>query len=189
MTDVDVAVIGGGVTGLASALALARRGASVAVLEREAKTGRATSTHNSGVIHAGIYYPPGSLKARALRRGPERMYRFCETYRVPHARCGKLIIAADEHEIAELERLLRGGARQRRASLVAGRRATLSRPKSPTSAPSPRSGRPTPACSKPKRFVKALEHLCRESDVALVVGSPLLGAASMRRRHRARDPA
>ena len=63
MLSVDVAVIGGGVTGLASALALAGRGASVSVLEREAKTGGATSTHNSGVIHAGLYYPTGSLKA------------------------------------------------------------------------------------------------------------------------------
>jgi len=106
MTEVDVAVIGGGVTGLASALALARRGAAVCVLEREGKSGRATSTHNSGVIHAGIYYPQGSLKARLCVEGRDRLYRFCEEHHVPHARCGKLIIAADEHELEELDRLL-----------------------------------------------------------------------------------
>jgi len=94
MTEVDVAVIGGGVTGLASALALARRGASVCILEREGKTGRATSTHNSGVIHAGIYYPAGSLKAQLCIEGAERLYRFCETHNVPHDRCGKFIVAS-----------------------------------------------------------------------------------------------
>src|SRR6187402_655284 len=109
MTEVDVAVIGAGVTGLASALALARRGASVCILEREGKTGRATSTHNSGVIHAGIYYPAGSLKAELCVDGLKRMYRFCETYRVPHVKCGKLIIASDDHEIADLERLCEVG--------------------------------------------------------------------------------
>src|SRR5688572_28209971 len=105
MAHVDVAVIGGGVTGLASALALAEAGASVCVLEREAKPGRGTSTHNSGVIHAGLYYPTGSLKARLCVEGRDRLYEFCAKHRVPHARCGKFVIAADDHEVPELERL------------------------------------------------------------------------------------
>ena len=96
MTQIDVAVIGGGVTGLASALALAERGASVCVLESAAKVGRATSTHNSGVIHAGIYYPTGSLKARLCVEGRDRLFEFCPKHGIPHARCGKFIVAADE---------------------------------------------------------------------------------------------
>src|SRR5262245_21025423 len=105
MVRVDVAVIGGGVTGLASALALAQRGASVCVLEREGKPGRATSTHNSGVIHAGLYYPTGSLKAKLCVEGRDRLYEFCAAHRIPHERCGKLVIAGDAHEIAGLEAL------------------------------------------------------------------------------------
>src|SRR6478609_6768193 len=102
MVQVDVAVIGGGVTGLAAALALAERGASVCVLEREAKTGRATSTHNSGVIHAGLYYPTGSLKAQLCVEGRDRLYEFCAAHGVPHRRCGKLVVAADDHEAEQL---------------------------------------------------------------------------------------
>src|SRR5262245_42202376 len=101
MTEIEVAVIGGGVTGLASALALAERGASVCVLETAAKMGRATSTHNSGVIHAGIYYPNGSLKARLCVEGRDRLYEFCAAHAVPFARCGKFIVAADEREAEE----------------------------------------------------------------------------------------
>src|SRR5574341_2512685 len=107
MTSVDVAVIGGGVTGLASALALADAGASVCVLEREGKTGRATSTHNSGVIHAGLYYPAGSLKARLCVEGRDLLYAFCTEHGIPHARCGKLVVATDPHEVADLEALRR----------------------------------------------------------------------------------
>src|SRR5687768_8577813 len=105
MVSVDVAVIGGGVTGLASALALARAGASVCVLEREKKTGRATSTHNSGVIHAGIYYPKDSLKARLCVEGRDRLFEFCAKHSVPHLRCGKLIVAHDQSELEDLDHL------------------------------------------------------------------------------------
>ena len=110
MEPIDVAVVGAGVTGLASALAIVERGLSVCVLERHTRPGLDTSTHNSGVIHAGMYYPAESLKARLCVEGRHRMYEFCARHGVPHARCGKLIVAADESEIPLLEALETRGA-------------------------------------------------------------------------------
>ena len=109
MERIDVAVIGGGVTGLASARAIASTGASVCLLERHPRPGMDTSTHNSGVIHAGIYYPRGTLKARLCVQGRRMMYDFCARHDVPHVRSGKLIVAHDEREIHELEKLQRRG--------------------------------------------------------------------------------
>ena len=91
MEQIDVAVIGGGVTGLASALAIAKRGLSVCVLEKHSRPGLETSTHNSGVIHAGLYYPPGTLKARLCVEGRHLLYEFCATHDIPHVRSGKII--------------------------------------------------------------------------------------------------
>jgi L-2-hydroxyglutarate oxidase LhgO len=105
MEQIDAAVIGGGVVGLAAALAVARRGRSVCVLEKEPRPGMATSTHNSQVIHAGLYYPAGSLKARHCVDGARMMYQFCAEHGVPHRRCGKLVVAHDESEVHELEAL------------------------------------------------------------------------------------
>jgi L-2-hydroxyglutarate oxidase LhgO len=110
MEEIDVAVIGAGVTGLASARALAERGLSVCVLERHRWPGLDTSTHNSGVIHAGIYYPAGTLKARLCVEGRRLLYEFCAHQGVPCSRCGKLIVAHDETEVRELEALQRQGS-------------------------------------------------------------------------------
>ena len=105
-TDVlDVLVIGGGVTGLAAAAEIAAAGRSVAVLERHPRPGMETSTHNSGVIHAGLYYPHGSLKALLCVEGAERMYAFCREHTVRADRCGKLVVASSEAQIPALERL------------------------------------------------------------------------------------
>lgn len=175
MTEVDVAVIGGGVTGLASALALARRGASVCVLEREGKPGRVASTHNSGVIHAGIYYPQGSLKARLCVEGRDRLYRFCAEHHVPHARCGKLIIAADDHEIAELDRLLAVGHANGVGTLI-GVDSDFIRAKEPNVRAIGALWSPDTGILEAEALVKTLERLCRDNEVALVVGSPLIGA-------------
>jgi L-2-hydroxyglutarate oxidase LhgO len=93
------------VTGLAAAAAIARRGASVCVVERHARPGLDTSTHNSGVIHAGIYYPAGSLKARLCVEGRHMMYEFCSAHDVPFIKSGKVIVAADESEVPALAAL------------------------------------------------------------------------------------
>ena len=100
----DYAVIGAGIVGLATALALTERraGAAVLVLEKEPEVARHQSGHNSGVIHAGVYYAPGSLKARLCREGNEATRRFCEQHRVPFAICGKLIVATSSLEAERL---------------------------------------------------------------------------------------
>jgi L-2-hydroxyglutarate oxidase LhgO len=109
MSEIDVAVIGAGVTGLAAARELALRGLSVCVLERHSRPGQDTSTHNSGVIHAGIYYPAGTLKAALCVEGRHLLYEFAARYGVPHAKCGKLIVAHDDSELHQLEALLAKG--------------------------------------------------------------------------------
>jgi len=106
---IDAAVIGGGVTGLASAAAIAAAGRTVALIERHPRPGMETSTLNSGVVHAGLYYPTGSLKAQLCVEGAERLYAFCQRMDVPHERCGKLVIASEPGEVETLEALRRLG--------------------------------------------------------------------------------
>jgi L-2-hydroxyglutarate oxidase LhgO len=180
MTEIDVAVIGGGVTGLASALSLAERGASVCVLESAGKVGRATSTHNSGVIHAGIYYPTGSLKARLCVEGRDRLYEFCPRHNVPHARCGKFIVAATLDEAEELPRL----KAQAEANGVRISEATLEflKQKEPNVAAVAALWSPDTGILEAEALVKALEHLCRERDVAIVTGSKVVDAAAAAQR-------
>ncbi|MDN7803730.1 NAD(P)/FAD-dependent oxidoreductase [Burkholderia gladioli] len=96
MTDsVECVVIGAGVVGLAVARACARRGWETVIVESEAMIGTGTSSRNSEVIHAGIYYAAGSLKARLCVAGKQQLYAYCEAGGVPHRRCGKLIVASD----------------------------------------------------------------------------------------------
>ena len=100
--DVDTVVAGAGVVGIAIARALAMRDREVWLLERGERFGEESSARNSEVIHAGIYYDPGSLKARLCLRGREQLYAFCEAHGVPYRRCGKLIVATDTTEAKSL---------------------------------------------------------------------------------------
>jgi L-2-hydroxyglutarate oxidase len=110
-SNCDLAVIGGGIVGLAVARELIRRSpqASVCVLEREREIGTHQTGHNSGVIHAGVYYVPGSLKARLCVEGAREMYEYCEQRGIASERCGKVIVATDASELDRLDELERRG--------------------------------------------------------------------------------
>ena len=103
----DVVVVGGGILGLATAHALIRRlpGISVVVLEKENTVAAHQTGHNSGVIHAGLYYPPGSLKASLAVRGGERLVDFCADHGIAHDRCGKLVVATSDDQRTRLTAL------------------------------------------------------------------------------------
>jgi len=107
----SVAVIGGGIVGLATALKLleAQPGLNLVLLEKEAGVGRHQSTHNSGVLHAGLYYKPGSAKARLAVSGIKQMTRFCREHGVAHEICGKVVVATAPDEIPRLQTLLERG--------------------------------------------------------------------------------
>ncbi|HKJ01693.1 MAG TPA: FAD-dependent oxidoreductase, partial [Longimicrobiales bacterium] len=106
----DVTVVGAGIVGLATARALLRAGVDgVRVLEKEPGVARHQSTHNSGVLHAGLQYAPGSEKARLAREGIRRMTDFCRHHAIPHEICGKLVVAVDETELPRLEAMLERG--------------------------------------------------------------------------------
>lgn len=106
MEQVDAVVMGAGVVGLAVARALALVGREVMVLEREAAIGTGTSSRNSEVIHAGIYYPKGSLKARLCVQGRMALYAYCAERGIPHQRCGKLVVANTSSQLAALPSIL-----------------------------------------------------------------------------------
>lgn len=118
MDRANIVIIGGGVVGCAVARALSHRWTDVFLVEQMPRLGMGASTRNSGVIHSGIYYPPGSLKARLCVAGNRMLYEFCAAHHVPHRNCGKLVVAHDAKQESELERLAQNG----RANGVAGLR-------------------------------------------------------------------
>src|ERR1700675_165305 len=106
----DIAIVGGGIVGMATALALTRRyRTSLVVLEAEDRLARHQTGNNSGVIHSGLYYKPGSQKARNCVEGREAMYRFCQEHGIAHDRCGKIVVALEERELPALDELERRG--------------------------------------------------------------------------------
>ncbi|MBA3893526.1 MAG: L-2-hydroxyglutarate oxidase [Gemmatimonadales bacterium] len=108
-----VVIVGAGIVGLATGYALLSRrpGLRVRIVEKETQVGRHQSTHNSGVLHAGLYYAPGSLKARLAVSGLQRMVAFCRDHAIPHEICGKLVVAVDEEQRLRLASLLERGRR------------------------------------------------------------------------------
>ena len=105
METLDCVVVGAGVIGLAVARALAQAGREVVVLDAADTIGTETSSRNSEVIHAGIYYQPGSLKARLCVAGKHGLYAYCAAHGIPHRNCGKLIVATAPEQVAGLDRL------------------------------------------------------------------------------------
>ncbi len=173
MTDVDVVIIGGGVTGLASASAIADPDRTVVVLDRHARAGQDTSTHNSGVIHAGLYYPAGSLKARLCVEGRERLYDFCTRRGVPHARTGKLVVATspgDDARLAALEaRAKENGVDVR----MLGRQDLLAH--QPGLAAQTALLSPSTGLVAAEALVQALLQECRERDVGWLPATKVIG--------------
>jgi L-2-hydroxyglutarate oxidase LhgO len=108
----DLAIIGGGIVGLATAFEITQRypGISVTILEKEHEIAYHQTGHNSGVIHSGVYYKPGSVKARTCTRGAALLRKFCNENGVPYYECGKIIIARHETEVPRLKQLYDRGA-------------------------------------------------------------------------------
>ena len=107
----DIVIIGGGIVGLATAYQIQRRfpETSVTVLEKEPRVGQHQSSHNSGVLHSGIYYKPGTLRATNCRAGKLAMEEFCREHGIAFDICGKVIVAVDERELPQLDHILERG--------------------------------------------------------------------------------
>lgn len=171
-----VAVIGGGVVGLASARALALCGRDVVLLERHRRPGLETSTHNSGVIHAGLYHPPGSLKSTLCVEGRDRLYAFAREHHVPHVQCGKLIVADGTAEESALDRLLANAAANEVAVELAD--AAFLRIREPCVRATRGVWSPSTGWIEAEAYVHALEADLGRLDVPVLVGTPLLGCES-----------
>jgi L-2-hydroxyglutarate oxidase LhgO len=188
MEHIDTAVIGGGVVGLAAAAAIAGRGHSVCVLEREPRPGMATSTHNSQVIHGGMYYPAGSLKAKHCVRGARMLYEYCAAHGVLHKRCGKLIVAPSDDGVKELERILAKGEANGVEGLRLVDRAFVAK-REPHVAAHAALFSPNTGILSAEALVQALARECREAGAFVLPGSPLIGADVSKEAVTLRTPA
>jgi L-2-hydroxyglutarate oxidase LhgO len=175
VNEIDILIVGAGVVGLASAAELASTGLSVCVLERNPRPGMETSTHNSGVLHAGIYHPPGSLKSTLCVEGQRMLYEFCETHGVPHERCGKLITASSDAEIAILEAIFKRGTENGAEGLQMIDRAEAIR-REPNVRAVAAVWSPSTGIIEPEALIRTLRDLCLSRDVVLLPGTTLLRA-------------
>lgn len=167
-----IAVIGAGVVGMAAARALAARGRDVVVIERHRRPGLDTSTHNSGVVHAGLYYPAGSLKAQLCVEGRDRLLSFAEAHGVAHVRCGKLIVAnADEGPA--LDRLAANAAAS--GVILEPASAAFMREREPHIRAARGLWSPLTGWIDAEAYVDALREELRRLDVPLLIGTALVG--------------
>ena len=170
----DAAIVGAGVVGLAVARALARTGRDVVVLEGESAPGRHASGRNSGVVHAGIHHPPGSLRARLCVEGKAALYAYCEERGVAHARLGKLVVAPGEDEVPGLEALAARGHANGVDDLV-----LLSREEVRAIEPELRCARallsPSTGIVDPEALLRALRQDAEDSGARIALSSPVHG--------------
>jgi len=170
----NIVIIGGGVVGLAIAFELSRMQDDVFVLEAQPRLGLGNSTRNSGVIHAGIYYQPGSLKAWHCVEGSRLLYEFCGMHGVHHERVGKLIVAQDESEIPELERLKQLGDENGAIGL-----AIIDGSQIPEIEPNIRGvaaiHSPNTGLVEPEEVVRTLARLAKSNGASLLTDTPVVG--------------
>jgi L-2-hydroxyglutarate oxidase LhgO len=167
-----IVVVGAGVVGLAIARALALRGRAVCVLERHARPGQDCSTHNSGVIHAGLYYPAGSLKARLCIDGRDRLYAYCAEQNLPHVRCGKFVVGTERQQ-QDVENLLVSAAANGARLVVADR--AFAREREPHIAAAFAVWSPDTGWLEAEALVRSLQADIVNRDGVVLTGTPLVG--------------
>ena len=175
MEEIDVLIVGAGVTGLACADTIARRGHSVCVVERHPRAGLETSTHNSGVIHAGLYYPPDTLKTRLCVAGRPLLYEFCLKHQIVHRRCGKLVVAANDGEVAKLEGMLTRGIANGVEDLALVDRAFIAK-REPAVAAVAALFSPSTGIVEAEGLVRALLESARAADAIFLPGTAIVAA-------------